>query len=161
MACAAASSTSSPSLAVLPWDRRHTAHTGNEDMGIAREMIDAPGLRGSAPSSMGFRPAISSGCSLELPYGEPGLPQFETERLLARHLGRFGVAVERGVVLAMLPSLPPKLAGTLAARWTGRRPDINRCPGRAPACYMLSPPPPRFPPPCSGLVAASPAAEGK
>ncbi len=38
----------------------------------------------------------------DLPYGQLGLPQFETERLLARHLGRFGIAVERGVALAAL-----------------------------------------------------------
>lgn len=38
----------------------------------------------------------------DLPYGEPGLPQYKTERLLARHLGRFGVAVERGVGLTAL-----------------------------------------------------------
>ena len=74
-----------------------------EDMGIAREMIDAglwiDGLR----SIIHGHPPKDNLLELdELPYGELGLPQYETERLLARHLGRFGIKVERGVTLAAL-----------------------------------------------------------
>ena len=74
-----------------------------EDMGIAREMIDAglwiDGLR----SIIHGHPPKDNLLELDdLPYGELGLPQYETERLLARHLGRFGIKVERGVTLAAL-----------------------------------------------------------
>ena len=74
-----------------------------EDMGIAREMIDA-GLW-----IKGFRSIIHGHAPLDtvpdlsfLPYANLGLPQYETERLLTNHLGRLGIAVERGVTLASL-----------------------------------------------------------
>ena len=74
-----------------------------EDMGIAREMIDAglwiDGLR----SIIHGHPPKDNLLELdELPYGELGLPQYETERLLARHLSQFGIEVERSVTLAAL-----------------------------------------------------------
>jgi 2-polyprenyl-6-methoxyphenol hydroxylase-like FAD-dependent oxidoreductase len=74
-----------------------------EDMGIARDIIDAglwlEGLR----SIVHGHPPVDSHTSLpDLPYAQLGVPQYETERVLARHLGRFGVAVERGVTLAAL-----------------------------------------------------------
>jgi 2-polyprenyl-6-methoxyphenol hydroxylase-like FAD-dependent oxidoreductase len=37
-----------------------------------------------------------------LPYAELGLPQYETERLLAAHLAGYRVEVERGVTLTGL-----------------------------------------------------------
>jgi 2-polyprenyl-6-methoxyphenol hydroxylase-like FAD-dependent oxidoreductase len=74
-----------------------------DDMGIAGEMIDAglwiDGLR----SIIHGHPPKDTLLELDdLPYGELGLPQYETERLLARHLGRFGGKLERGVTLAAL-----------------------------------------------------------
>jgi hypothetical protein len=38
----------------------------------------------------------------DLPYAELGLPQYETERLLAAHLAGYRVEVERGVMLTGL-----------------------------------------------------------
>lgn len=74
-----------------------------EDMGIARDMIDAglwiEGLR-SIIHGQGTNDARVE--SPGLPYGELGLPQYATERLLTRHLASFGIAVERGVSLASL-----------------------------------------------------------
>jgi len=74
-----------------------------EDMGIAREMIDAglwiDGLRSIIH---GHAPKDNLLERDELPYGELGLPQYETERLLARHLSQFGIEVERSVTLAAL-----------------------------------------------------------
>ncbi|MBV1799801.1 FAD-dependent monooxygenase [Siccirubricoccus sp. G192] len=72
-------------------------------MGIAREMIDAgiwiEGLR----SILHGQPPRDARLELpDLPYAQLGLPQYETERLLARHLGRFGITVERGVTLTGL-----------------------------------------------------------
>jgi 2-polyprenyl-6-methoxyphenol hydroxylase-like FAD-dependent oxidoreductase len=72
-------------------------------MGVAREMIDAGlwirGLR----SIIHGRPPLDIAVDLSfVPYAQLGLPQYETERVLARHLGRFGVAVERGVALSAL-----------------------------------------------------------
>ncbi len=75
-----------------------------EDMGIARDMIDAglwlEGLR----SVINGRPSEEDRAALPgLPYAHHlGLPQYETERLLACHLGRFGVEVERGLALTAL-----------------------------------------------------------
>ena len=74
-----------------------------DDMGVARDMIDA-GLW------LEGRRLIINGQKLrderlefsDLPYAELGLPQYETERLLSRHLNSFGIAVERGVELAAL-----------------------------------------------------------
>ena len=74
-----------------------------DDMGIAQAMIDAgrwlEGMRSVIQGQVRDEamPDLS-----ELPFGQLGLPQFETERLLARHLGRLGIAVERGVALTAL-----------------------------------------------------------
>ncbi len=71
-----------------------------EDMGVARPMIDA-GLWIS-----GLRTIIAGGAPLDvvpdlsdLPYGQLGIPQYATERILAEHLARLGIVVERGVAL--------------------------------------------------------------
>lgn len=74
-----------------------------EDMGVAREMIDA-GLW-----LEGLRTIIVDGPTFDhrddysmLPFGELGLPQYETERILEQHLNRFGAQVERQVELVEL-----------------------------------------------------------
>jgi hypothetical protein len=68
-----------------------------EDMGVAREMIDAGLWLRGLRSIVHGRPPLDTAVDLSfLPYAQLGLPQYETERVLARHLGRFGVAVERG-----------------------------------------------------------------
>ena len=74
-----------------------------DDMGVVRDMIDA-GLW------LESRRLIMDGQKLrdewlevsDLPYAELGLPQYETERVLSRHLNSFGIAVERGVELVAL-----------------------------------------------------------
>jgi 2-polyprenyl-6-methoxyphenol hydroxylase-like FAD-dependent oxidoreductase len=74
-----------------------------EDMGVAREMIDAglwlDGMRmllpGQPPRDM--RRDLS-----DLPYAALGVPQYETERVLTAHLAQFGIAPERAVTLASL-----------------------------------------------------------
>lgn len=96
-----------------------------DDMGIAREMIDAglwiEGLR----SIINGGPAKDSLLDLsDLPYGELGLPQYETERLLARHLGRFGIEVERGVTLTELSQEDDGVAVQLDR--AGRAPESAR-----------------------------------
>ena len=68
-----------------------------EDMGVARQMIDAGlWLEGSRSiiddrGSHDTREAFP-----DLPYGPLGVPQYATESVLARHLGGFGIAVEHG-----------------------------------------------------------------
>jgi len=91
-----------------------------DDMGIARPMIDAglwiEGLRMIIPG----KPVRDTIPDLsDLPYGNLGLPQYETERLLAEHLGRFGISVERGVELKGL-------------RDDGRRVDVELARGDGP-----------------------------
>jgi 2-polyprenyl-6-methoxyphenol hydroxylase-like FAD-dependent oxidoreductase len=86
-----------------------------DDMGIAREMIDAgiwiEGLR----SIIHGHPTSDSYLDFsDLPYSELGLPQYETERLLARHLDRFGIAIERGVALDDLHQTKEGVAVRLA-----------------------------------------------
>ncbi|MBN9512635.1 MAG: FAD-dependent monooxygenase [Alphaproteobacteria bacterium] len=85
-----------------------------DDMGIAREMIDAglwiDGLR----SIIHGQPPKDAHQDLsDLPYSQLGLPQYETERLLARHLGRYGVAVERGTGLHSLQQDDSGISATL------------------------------------------------
>ncbi|GJD54085.1 Flavin-dependent monooxygenase [Methylobacterium crusticola] len=74
-----------------------------DDMGLAREMIDAgiwlTGLR----SIIHERPPVDApNPALDLPYAALGLPQYETERILTRQLERYGHLVERGVSLSAL-----------------------------------------------------------
>src|SRR3712207_1192147 len=74
-----------------------------EDMGVAREMIDAGLWLRGLRSIIHGRPPLDSIMDLSfLPYAQLGLPQYETERVLAHHLGRFGVEVERGIALSAL-----------------------------------------------------------
>ena len=72
-------------------------------MGIVREMIDAGFWIVVLRSIIhGHPPKDAYVAYRDLPYGQLGVPQYETERLLARHLGRFGVDVDRGVTLIAL-----------------------------------------------------------
>jgi 2-polyprenyl-6-methoxyphenol hydroxylase-like FAD-dependent oxidoreductase len=89
-----------------------------EDMGIARDMIDAGlWLEGLRSIIHGHPPADSHLSLPDLPYAQLGLPQYETERLLARHLGRFGVVVERGVSLTALSQTKDDVTARLG--WAG------------------------------------------
>src|SRR5262249_50940143 len=85
-----------------------------EDMGVVRDMIDAglwlTGLRmiiarKSHDAMMDFP---------ELPYGNLGVPQYATERILGEHLARFGIGVERGVALTALRDEGRRVAPQLA-----------------------------------------------
>jgi 2-polyprenyl-6-methoxyphenol hydroxylase-like FAD-dependent oxidoreductase len=74
-----------------------------EDMGIAREMIDAGlWLEGTRTLVHGQATADEMCDFADLPYWELGIPQNETERVLTRHLATFGITVERGVKLAAM-----------------------------------------------------------
>ena len=59
-----------------------------DDMGVARAMVDAglwlKGLRTIVPGQP-VRDAIAD--LSDLPYGNVGIPQYETERILTEHLG--------------------------------------------------------------------------
>lgn len=74
-----------------------------ENMGVAGPMIDAglwiTGLRMIAP---GQPPRDIVHDLSDLPYGQLGIPQYETERILAEELKRYGITVERGVALTGL-----------------------------------------------------------
>jgi 2-polyprenyl-6-methoxyphenol hydroxylase-like FAD-dependent oxidoreductase len=73
-----------------------------EDMGVARAMIDAGiWLRGLRTIVAGKTHETLLDFP-ELPYGNLGIPQYATERVLAEHLALHGVDVERGVELAGL-----------------------------------------------------------
>lgn len=85
-----------------------------DDMGIAREMIDAGIWLDGLRSIVGGQPPQDAFLDLsDLPFAPLGLPQYETERLLANHLARFGIAVERGVRLAGLEPRGDDVAVTL------------------------------------------------
>ncbi|WP_428032563.1 FAD-dependent monooxygenase [Ancylobacter sp.] len=74
-----------------------------EDMGVVDAMIAAglwlDGVRMLLP---GQPPRDLRRDLSDLPYAALGVPQYETERVLAAHLARFGIAPERGVSLAGL-----------------------------------------------------------
>ena len=91
-----------------------------EDMGVAREMVDAGLWLRGLRSIVHGRPPLDAAVDLSfLPYAQLGLPQYETERVLARHLGRFGIAVERGVALSALSQDGDGVAVDLAAAGGG------------------------------------------
>ncbi|MBV8865782.1 MAG: FAD-dependent monooxygenase [Acidobacteriaceae bacterium] len=74
-----------------------------DDMGIVRPMIDAGLWIVGTSIFLNRSPARYVQTELfDLPYGHLGIPQPETERILAEHLVRFGVAVERPVMLTSL-----------------------------------------------------------
>jgi 2-polyprenyl-6-methoxyphenol hydroxylase-like FAD-dependent oxidoreductase len=86
-----------------------------EDMGVAREMIDAGLWLVGSRSIIGDRPAVDARQEYpDLPYGGLGLPQYETERILAGHLGAFGVEVEQSVALTALAEVEDRVAVQLA-----------------------------------------------
>ena len=72
-----------------------------EDMGLVREILDAGiEMRGQIAFVNGEEVArLELSLPPEVPYAFMGLPQYETERILAEHLERLGGRVERGVAL--------------------------------------------------------------
>ena len=86
-----------------------------DDMGIARDMIDAGlWIEGLRSITQGHPPGDAVHDLSDLPYAQLGLPQYETERLLARHLDGFGVGVERRTSLQALAQDAEGVAVTLA-----------------------------------------------
>lgn len=74
-----------------------------EDMGLAREAIDAGlWIDGFRTIFAGHPPQDALTDYSDLPYASLGLPQDITERLLTRHLDRLGVPIERGTTLTGL-----------------------------------------------------------
>ncbi|WP_127089075.1 FAD-dependent monooxygenase [Aquabacter cavernae] len=74
-----------------------------EDMGVARQMIDAGLWLTATRLAVTGQPVRDLATDLsDLPYAALGVPQGETERVLAEHLSRFGITVERGVRLTSL-----------------------------------------------------------
>lgn len=74
-----------------------------EDMGVARDMIDAGlWLTGTRVAVTGHPSQDLTADLSDLPYAALGVPQGETERVLAAHLARSGIAVERSVRLTSL-----------------------------------------------------------
>ena len=74
-----------------------------EDIGIAREAMDVGiWLNGQTVFVNGQKTHQIDWNFPDLPYGHLGLPQYETERLLANCLTGHGVSIERGVELCGL-----------------------------------------------------------
>ena len=92
-----------------------------EDMGIARRMIDAGlWITGMRSVVNGGPPHDVEVPEMGLPYGPLGIPQYETERVLAEHLATLGIVVERGTVLDDLSQGPDAVTVTLTGP-DGRR----------------------------------------
>ena len=71
-----------------------------DDMGIATLMIDAGLWIDRRRYYLNHSPAQDTETDLsDLPYGNLGIPQPETERILTSHLATFSIAVERPVTL--------------------------------------------------------------
>jgi 2-polyprenyl-6-methoxyphenol hydroxylase-like FAD-dependent oxidoreductase len=74
-----------------------------DDMGIVDPLIDAGIWLVGTRSFLNHSPAHDVQNDLfGLPYGHLGIPQPETERILAEHLASFGITVERPVTLTSL-----------------------------------------------------------
>lgn len=85
-----------------------------EDMGIAREMIDAGiWIEGSRTFVVGQIVDTRFDLS-DLPFANLGLPQNDTERVLTRHLASLGVEIERGVTLESLTQTDGEVETVLA-----------------------------------------------
>ncbi len=85
-----------------------------DDMGIARAAIDAGIWLEGTRTIIDRGPSVDTRLDLsDLPYGALGLPQYETERILAAHLTRFDVAVERGVTVTSVVQHADGVAVTL------------------------------------------------
>jgi 2-polyprenyl-6-methoxyphenol hydroxylase-like FAD-dependent oxidoreductase len=68
-----------------------------DDMGIARDMIDAGIWIDRARSIVNGKSTDLTVDLSDLPFAMLGRPQNDTERLLTRHLSRFGIEIERGM----------------------------------------------------------------
>lgn len=98
-----------------------------DDMGIARDMIDAGLWLQGMRSIINGRSVGDSDLSLpELPYAELGVPQNETERILTEHLHHLGVEVERGVTLTTLSQRENEVAVQLTDSSGGTREESFR-----------------------------------
>jgi 2-polyprenyl-6-methoxyphenol hydroxylase-like FAD-dependent oxidoreductase len=74
-----------------------------DDMGVVQPLIDAGLWLRGIRSIINRSPAQDVETDFpDLPYGHLGIPQPETERILAEHLARFRIVVERPVTLASL-----------------------------------------------------------
>ncbi|MBZ9936611.1 FAD-dependent monooxygenase [Mesorhizobium sp. BR1-1-16] len=74
-----------------------------EDMGIARELIDAGiWLTGQRTEIQGAPARETLIDFSDLPYSALGVPQYSTEAVLARHLAGFGIRVERSTSVTAL-----------------------------------------------------------
>jgi 2-polyprenyl-6-methoxyphenol hydroxylase-like FAD-dependent oxidoreductase len=81
-----------------------------DDMGIIDPLIDAGLWIVGTRSFLNNSPAQDVPTELfGLPYGHLGIPQPETERILAEHLAIFGVAIERPVTLTSLKQEPEQV----------------------------------------------------
>lgn len=95
-----------------------------ENMGVAQPMIDAGlWLRGLRIIVNGHAHEAPMEFP-ELPYGNLGIPQYETERILTDHLGSFGVEVERACALTALQDEGARVGVTLE-HGDGRRESVE------------------------------------
>lgn len=87
-----------------------------EDMGMVSDALDASiELRGQLAFVNGSEVGrITMAVPPEVPYRFMGLPQYETERILADHLERVGGVIERGVELVGLAQDDQGVTATLA-----------------------------------------------
>lgn len=87
-----------------------------EDMGLLRTALDAASeLSGQLIFVNGQEVArMELSLPADVPYGFLGLPQYETERILAEHLALFGTRIERGVELATFEQDADGVTATLA-----------------------------------------------
>jgi 2-polyprenyl-6-methoxyphenol hydroxylase-like FAD-dependent oxidoreductase len=91
-----------------------------EDMGIVRDMIDA-GIRVDAQRLIVNGEVTDHHFDFsDLPYSFLGLPQYETERVLAHYLNTFGIEIERGKSLERLTQANGQVQ-TVLVDHSGRR----------------------------------------
>jgi 2-polyprenyl-6-methoxyphenol hydroxylase-like FAD-dependent oxidoreductase len=91
-----------------------------DDMGIARDMIDAGIWIDRARSIVNGKSTDLTVDLSDLPFAMLGLPQNDTERLLTRHLSRSGIEIERGVSLEELTQADGRVRTVLLGGAGGR-----------------------------------------
>lgn len=101
-------------------------------MGLVRDVLDAAvPMRGQLTYENGVALGrIDLVLPPEVPYGFAALPQYETERVLEEHLGRYGTGIERSTELLAFAQDPPGWSRTASCpptepRRTGREHPIT------------------------------------
>ncbi|MBS7541561.1 FAD-dependent monooxygenase [Ancylobacter oerskovii] len=101
-----------------------------DDLGLAGELVAAGlWLDGLRTLVHGYPARETENDFSDLPYAQLGVPQYATERILAEHLARHGIGIERGVELVGLVQDGEGVEATFADGSAARFSHVVGCDG--------------------------------